>query len=148
MWWRATQSRSDRAAHCALAKVAFVAVLLVFGLMGSAAEACPDSRQGAGPASVANTIERASPVPIVVVSAAPDQTAAKPNQMGLCCGAGCQVHGAACGIACCPGGLAAIGLLSADLFAPAGSIGLPPFDQAEIVSAQLPPDLKPPRILI
>jgi len=147
MWWRATQSKGDRVARCALANIAFAAVLLVFSLMGSAAEACPGSKQTAGSVAAAHEIERVSSVPIAIVSAAFNQTSAKPYQSGSCCGAGCHAHGAACGNACCPSGFAANGLLVPGLFSPADSIRLSPLDQAKAVSARPPPDLRPPRTL-
>lgn len=147
MWWRAEQSSADRAALRALAKVIFAAVFLIFALLGGTAEACLGSKQAAS-STVTQKIERVSPVPTVIVSAAPERAAVKLNQGGSCCGAGCQTHSAACGSGCCGAGYSAVGLGSSSLFSPINSVRLSPFDQAKAVSAQPPPDLRPPRILI
>lgn len=147
MWWRARQSKDERAAPWARATIAFVAVFLAYGLMGNAAEACPDSSQTANSA-ITHRIERISPVATAVVSAAPERTAIEFNQRGRCCSAGCHTHGAACGSGCCAAGFAAGGLVYSNLFSPMNSAGLSPFDQAVAVSARPPPDLRPPRILI
>lgn len=145
--WRTVQSTMDRAAPRVLAKAMFAAVFLAFALFAGAAEACPNSKQAAS-SVVAHKIERISPVPAVIVSAISERTAVKLNQSGPCCGAGCHAHGESCGSGCCAAGFAAVGFVCASLFSPIDSVGLSPFDQAGAVSAQPPPDLRPPRILI
>lgn len=149
MWRRAIKPRRESAGRRTLVQMLFVAGLLVVALLGRSVEACPGSKQADAQSVIAAyKAERIPPAPILIVSEAIDQSAAKSNQSGSCCGAGCQTHSAACGGACCPGGFAANGPSSASLFCPAESVVLPPFDQAEIVSAQLPPDLRPPRTFI
>jgi len=147
MWWQTVQSTMNRAALRVLAKVMIAAILLVFTIMGGAAEACSNNKQAASSA-VAHKIERVSSVPTVIVSATPESSAVKLIQDGLCCGAGCHTHGAACGSGCCAADFASAGLVYSSLFSPLNSAGLSPLDQAKAVSAQLPPDFRPPRILI
>lgn len=137
----------DRAAPRALAMVVFAVGFLVVSLLSGAAEACSDGKQTAN-SVVTHKNERISPVATMIVSAAPERAAVEFDQRGRCCGAGCHTHGAACGSGCCAAGFAAVGLVYARLFSPMDSVGLSPFDQAGAVSAQPPPNLRPPRVLI
>ena len=148
MWWQAKriQLSAPRAAE-AIAKVAFIAIFLVFVFMGSAAEACPESEQAIPPLAVGDQIERIVPVAAAIVSAVPAQKVTTLNRQydRPCCGSGCHSHGIACAAGCCFANFVSISPTSSDLFLPAKSIALLPFDQAEAVSARSPPDFRPPR---
>lgn len=150
MWWQAVQAGTERVVRNARLAVVFAAVLLGLGLMASAAEACSDSKQAIVQATAAHEVEGFSQSPTVFVSTATaqTQTVVKLGQSGSCGGAGCHAHGSACGNACSAGGLVAINGLNSSLLLPTNSVCLSPIDEAEAISAQPPPDLRPPRILI
>lgn len=148
MWWRAKKPRQERSAWPALARIGFVAVLLIVGPLGSA-QACPDSKRVDAQSSA--VMSEAGPyrhAPITVVSTAPNQTSAKSNRIGACCGTGCPKHSAACGNACCLGGPTSVAQFNVSPLMALHSAFLHPFDQAELIESEHCPALRPPCIVI
>lgn len=149
MWRRAKVARSAerRASFSAVPKTVFAAVLLVLGLAGSAAEACPEGKKIAQLTAASQKIERVFLAGAVMVSAAPSQAAVKVIR-GVndpCCGAGCHAHGVACGSGCCGVGFVSSERLGSSIVLPERSTRLSPLSQAETASARPPPDFRPPR---
>lgn len=146
MLWRTNAAQGQRqVAFSAITKIVFAIILLAFASAGISAEACP-AREQAVQKSVDQNIEHVS---AVIVSAAPAMAAVTPGQAGLCCSPGCPAGGAACGIGgACAASFATVNHLLSAFFLPAESTYLSPFDQAEIASAQPPPNLRPPRMAV
>lgn len=150
MCWQVTQSRTERAALRALAKIAFVASLLFFGLAANAAAACRDGEQAANSAVVVHQVGLVSSIPAAIMSAAPDQNATRFDcpKSEACCGMGGHAQGTACGIGCGSACSAAACPSLAGLLLSTNVVCLPPFDEAEAVSARPPPEFRPPRNLV
>lgn len=146
MWWQAKQPEGRWTARRGLATIVLGAILLVVGLTANAANACLESEQASCAADV--RIERVFVAPAATISASADRIAAQYDCNGLCCDAGFQSHGIACAGGLCTAGLATINSAASRLFAPIRSNYLSPFDQAETMSADPAPNLRPPRNFI
>jgi hypothetical protein len=148
MWWLPKGARpiSTRSAQRTLTKIVVATVLLIGGMIGTAA-ACPHGKHAAPSQVIDYKTERVLPPAKETVSAAPVRivTAFNRTERGQCCGAGCHSHGIACATGCCLAGVASINSIISNFFLPANAVRLLLIDQAEIISARPPPEFRPPR---